>query len=106
MYLDREPLVQLIVSRKHISFALGAFFAGGHQGSIFVSLKETGDFTVGQQRVHALKERRILDVALIDHEDHLLALGAGAPKHAAQILIKLLNGIGPEKSYKYILFQK
>ena len=60
---------------------------------MLVALKETGNFSVGKQRVHPLKEARVEDVRLIHDEADLLALAAGAAEDCAKILVEVIAGV-------------
>eukprot|EP00160_Parvularia_atlantis_P015941 Unigene4815_Nuclearia_a/m.14725 Unigene4815_Nuclearia_a/g.14725 ORF Unigene4815_Nuclearia_a/g.14725 Unigene4815_Nuclearia_a/m.14725 type:complete len:362 (+) Unigene4815_Nuclearia_a:2868-3953(+) len=92
-HLRREPLVQLVGRVEHEALALRALLALRHQRAVLVAIKQPGHFAVGQQRVHALEETRVEDVAFVQDERDLLASRARATQQAAQVLVKVLHRV-------------
>jgi len=67
-YLLCKPLVQFLLRVEHQTFSLGTFLALRHQRRHLITLKQTGYFTVGKQRVHPLQETGVEHVRLVHDE--------------------------------------
>ena len=80
-----------IVSQIQFTFSLSALLALGHEGGVFISLKQAGHLTVGQQGVHPLQEAGVHDVGLVQDEADLLVLAARAAQHLPQVFVKVLG---------------
>ena len=80
-HLVGEPFVQLLVGVQHEALPLGALLALCHQCCVLITLKQTGNFTIGKQSVHSLKEPGIHDIALIEDEAYFLIFAAASPQN-------------------------
>ena len=65
-----------------------------HQLRPLLAVEEAGHLTRGQEGVHILEEVRVHNVRLIKNEANLLTLRAAPLHHKAEVLFKVLDGIG------------
>ena len=90
-----EPLVQFFLGVKQQTLALGTFFASSHQGRELIAFKQTGNFCVGEEGVHAFKETRVENISFVHDKTDLFTLAPGPAKNASQIIVEIFRRILP-----------